>query len=221
MTKIILALDTFSLKMADELVRNTAGLVDIYKVGPQLTLSNLFGIHDFLLKVPNIFFDFKFHDIPNTMKSSVEALIPYAPDLMTLHCSSGPIALSVCANVKLGDTKLLGVTVLTSMDDSEWSMVNNVPIERYVLSMTRFSAVTIHGVVCDNASAPIVKAIDSELITVVPGFRVGGDDANDQQRMATPETLNKNSVDYIVVGRSVINADDPVAKLKEIRKAIK
>lgn len=220
MTKIILALDTFSLKEAEELVQNTVGLVDIYKIGPQLTLSNLHGIHDFLLTVPNIFFDFKFHDIPNTMKNSVEALLAYSPDLMTLHCSSGPIALSVCANVKLGNTKLLGVTVLTSMDDSEWAMVNNVPIERYIHSMTKFSSAIIQGVVCDNASAPIVKMIDPNLITVVPGFRLG-DDANDQSRIATPETLNKNSIDYIVVGRTVLRADNPVAKLKEIRKILK
>lgn len=220
MTKIILALDTFSLKEADELVRNTAGLVDIYKIGPQLTLSNLHGIHDFLLKVPNIFFDFKFHDIPNTMKNSVEALVAYAPDFMTLHCSSGPIALSVCSNVKLGNTKLLGVTVLTSMDDSEWAMVNNVPIERYIRSMTGFSSALIQGVVCDNASAPIVKLIDPSLITVVPGFRLD-DNVNDQSRIATPETLHKESIDYVVIGRTVLNADDPVAKLEEIKKAIK
>ena len=105
------------------------------------------------------------------------------------------------------------------MDNSEWAMVNNVPIERYIQSMTKFSSAIIQGVVCDNTSASIVKMIDPNLITVVPGFRLDSS-KNDQSRIATPETLNKNSIDYIVVGRTVLQANDPIEKLKEIRKAI-
>ena len=187
------------------------GMEMYYKEGPSL-------VRELKEKGFKIFLDLKLHDIPNTVKSAMKQLGELGVDITNVHAEGG-IQMMKAARAGLDmselgkKTKLIAVTVLTSLDED---MIHN---ELLIDSKYRLSDVAknyannakiagLDGVVCSAYEAPIMSELG--LISVCPGIRMEGDSSNDQKRVATPKLAKENKATYIVVGRSITKAENPV-----------
>ena len=166
-----------------------------------------------------IFLDLKLHDIPNTVKRAMAVLSGLDVDMVNLH-AAGTSAMMKAALEGLtrpdGTRPLLiAVTQLTSTDAAALKneLLIDAPMEETVLSYAQNAArCGLDGVVCSPLEASLVKARCGEnFLTVTPGIRFAGGDAGDQKRIMTPELAGKSGCDYIVVGRPITQATDPVA----------
>lgn len=166
-----------------------------------------------------IFLDLKLHDIPNTVKRSMAALSRLDVDICNLH-AAGTVRMMEAAIEGLtredGTRPLLiAVTQLTSTDQEsmERDLLIKEPIESVVMHYAENAKrAGLDGVVCSPLEAGKVHAICGDaFLTVTPGVRIAGDDAGDQRRVTTPADAKRLGSDYIVVGRSITGADDPVA----------
>lgn len=197
------------------------GMEMYYKEGPELVRE--------LKKLGfKIFLDLKLCDIPNTVKKSMEKLGVLGVDIVNLHAFGG-IEMMKAARDGLNateqgkKTKLIAVTVLTSINDSvlhdELLIDHEVKdvVKKYALNA---KAAGLDGVVCSALEASIIKEIGG-LISVTPGIRLLGDDVNDQKRVATPSLAKELGSTYIVVGRSITKASDPVAAYKKCLEEFK
>ena len=170
-----------------------------------------------------IFLDLKLHDIPNTVKAAMAKIGELGVDITNVHAEGG-IEMMKAAKEGLNSTEagkntmLIAVTVLTSINDDilhnelgikDELKVNDV-VRKYALNAKNAG---LDGVVCSALEAPIIKEIG--FMSVTPGIRLLGDDVNDQKRVATPTLAKENGSTYIVVGRSITKAADPVAAYKK------
>ena len=173
-----------------------------------------------------IFLDLKLHDIPNTVKKSMSVLANLGVDMTNLH-ASGTIpmmeaaleGLSEGAKVAGRETPLLiAVTQLTSTSEEvmKRDLLIDAPIDEVVLHYAKNAkAAGLAGIVCSPLEAGKVHdACGRDFCTVTPGVRFVGGDVGDQKRVMTPEEANKIGSDYIVMGRPITAADDPVAAYK-------
>ncbi len=192
------------------------GMEMYYKEGPSL-------VKELKKDGFKIFLDLKLHDIPNTVKAAMEKIGALGVDITNVHAEGG-IQMMKAAREGLNateegkNTKLIAVTVLTSINDEilhdelgirEDLKVNDV-VRKYALNAKEAG---LDGVVCSALEASIIKEIG--FMSVTPGIRLSGDDVNDQKRVATPTLAKENGSTYIVVGRSITKADDPVAAYKK------
>ncbi len=190
------------------------GMEIIYKEGPVLVTK----LHNMGFK---IFLDLKLHDIPNTVEKAMRNIGSLGVEITNVHAAGG-IKMMEAARRGLDytesgkKTKLIAVTQLTST--SQEVLVNelliNHPIDQ-VVKQYALNAKTagLDGVVCSPLEASIIKELG--LISVTPGIRFADDSANDQKRIATPSFAKENGSTYIVVGRSITAASDPVAAYKK------
>ena len=198
------------------------GMEMYYKEGPEL-------VRELKRDGFKIFLDLKLHDIPNTVKAAMAKIGELGVDITNVHAEGG-IEMMKAAKEGLNsteagkNTKLIAVTILTSINDEilhnelgikEDLHVNDV-VRKYALNAKEAG---LDGVVCSALEAPIIKEIG--FMSVTPGIRLLGDDVNDQKRAATPALAKENGSTYIVVGRSITKADNPVDAynrcLKEFR----
>ena len=161
-----------------------------------------------------VFLDLKLHDIPNTVESAMKVLAKLDVDMCNVH-AAGTKKMMEAARRGLGEGPvLIAVTQLTST--SQEQLENDILISRpmeEVVSTYAAKAMEsgLDGVVCSPLEAPAVhEKLGKDLITVTPGVRLQGDDAADQSRVTTPKKAKELGSDYIVVGRSITGADDPV-----------
>ena len=174
----------------------------------------------------HIVLDLKLHDIPNTVKSALAKLGELGVDIINIHAEGG-IEMMKAAREGLNmseagkKTKLIAVTILTSLNDD--ILHNELLIDpKYSLRdvvrhyAENVKAAGLDGVVCSALEAPMMKELG--LISVCPGIRLLGDDVNDQKRVATPSYAKELGASYIVVGRSITKADDPVAAYKKCQE---
>jgi len=170
-----------------------------------------------------IFLDLKLYDIPNTMADAAESIMGLGVDMFNVHASAGKRAMTtVMERLKKFDERpiVLAVTALTSFDEDEFSSVYG---EKIAAKADQFAKDTyeagLDGVVCSAFESASIKSVTSEqFMTLTPGIRPFGEDAGDQQRVATVEVAHQEKVDFIVVGRPIYQADDPanvVAKIIE------
>ena len=173
-----------------------------------------------------IFLDLKLHDIPNTVKRAMAVLSGLDVDMVNLH-AAGTSAMMKAALEGLtrpdGTRPLLiAVTQLTSTDGAALKneLLIDVPMAETVLSYAQNAAASgLDGVVCSPLEAALVKErCGRDFCTVTPGVRFAGGETGDQKRVMTPEQAGKSSCDYIVVGRPITQAEDPVAAY---RRAVK
>jgi orotidine-5'-phosphate decarboxylase len=171
-----------------------------------------------------VFLDLKFHDIPNTVAGAVSAAVELGVWMVNVHATGGPAMLEA-ARKALGSSKTLltAVTVLTSLaaDDLRAVGIDSTP-EEQVLRLARLtSACGLHGVVCSAQEIDLLrKNLPREFLLVTPGIRPAGDAAGDQKRVETPGTAVARGSSYLVIGRPITQAADPVAKLREITQEI-
>jgi orotidine-5'-phosphate decarboxylase len=219
----IIALDVDSSRAALELVDLLGESVTHYKVGSALfTAEGPKVVRDLRARGKSIFLDLKFHDIPNTVAQSVAAAGRLGVELLTVHVSGG-LAMLQAARTAAGENgpRVLGVTVLTSFGAEEilqtWGKeVNSVREEVNRLTQLAVDA-GLHGVVTSPLEIESVRRkLGPDQLIVTPGIRSSGDRAGDQVRTATPAEAARAGADYLVIGRPVVAAADPVAAMRSI-----
>ena len=189
------------------------GMEIFYKEGPQLVRK----LKEMGCK---IFLDLKLHDIPNTVEKAMRNLGELGVEITNCHAAGG-INMMQAARRGLDateagkNTKLIAVTQLTSI--SQEILENELLIKENLADVVKTYALNskaagLQGVVCSPLEAPIIKELG--LISVTPGIRFADDSKNDQKRVATPEYAKELGSTYIVVGRSITAASDPVAAYK-------
>ena len=173
-----------------------------------------------------IFLDLKLHDIPNTVKKAMAVLSRLDVDMCNLH-AAGTVAMMEAAIEGLtrpdGTRPLLiAVTQLTSTDQErmERDLLINEPLEKVVMHYaSNAKAAGLDGVVCSPLESPAVhETCGKEFLTVTPGVRFADGDKGDQVRVTTPEKAKELGSDYIVVGRPITQAQDPVAAYRRCIK---
>ena len=193
------------------------GMEIFYKEGPQL-------VRDLKKQGCKIFLDLKLHDIPNTVESAMRNLSELGVEIVNCHAAGG-IEMMKAARRGLDYTEqgkkseLIAVTQLTSI--SQESLEKELLIEKPLPDVVRHYALNakeagLQGVVCSPLEASIIKEIG--LISVTPGIRFADNSVNDQKRVATPEYAKEMGSTYIVVGRAITGASDPVAAYKRCVK---
>ena len=199
------------------------------KVGKEM--FTLFGpefVKALIEKGFDVFLDLKFHDIPNTVAKACKAAAELGVWMVNVHASGGlpmmQAAKEAIANSSNPQTKLIAVTVLTSMDASQLAdVVSGVTPEQQVL---RLAALTekagLDGIVCSAQEAAALRERHSDdFLLVTPGIRPVGADAGDQKRVMTPPDAMKAGVSYLVMGRPITKAEDPLAVLRDVNASIK
>lgn len=218
MDRIIVALDVPDSKAAFKLVDRIGDSASFYKVGPPLfTRSGSDVIRELKRRGKRVFLDLKFHDIPNTVARSVEAAADLDVDLLTVHATGGATMLRAARDAA-GEAgpKILAVTILTSfgVDDAEqvWGKtLNSLREEVARLGVLAVDA-GCDGVVASPLEAEALKRRHGpSFLIVTPGIRPAGAAAGDQVRTATAGDAVRVGADYIVVGRPVIESEDPKA----------
>ena len=201
--KIFVACDTVNISKIKEIIKKTqtSKLKIGYKFG--LEFLNSKNGRNFLSKLKNkiIFADLKLHDIPNTCVSAIKAIKDLKVNYLTIHISSGLHALKAAKKVA-GKTKLMGVTILTSLDDKALKKIGfKMNVKKLVLHQARLaSKAKLDAIVCSAKEVKMVrKVFKKEIIT--PGIRIGKKNNNDQKRILTPKQAYKNGSDWLVVGR--------------------
>lgn len=226
--RLIVALDVDTLEQATELVRQLAGEVGMFKIGKQLfTHAGPQAVRQIQALGGEVFLDLKFHDIPNTVaKAAIEAT-RLGVKMFNVHASGSLEMMGmtvrevkrVCRQQKLRKPIMLAVTVLTSLNQDD---LQRVGVERKVADqVVRLALLTkeagMDGVVASpHEVADIREACGRRFIIVTPGIRPADANRNDQQRVMTPRDAVQSGVDYIVVGRPIIEASDPAAAARAI-----
>jgi len=222
--RLIFALDYPSLKEARQTVTILKDHVGIFKVGLELFISAGPAILDFLSgKKADIFLDLKFHDIPATVQSAVKAAAAYKVRFVTVHAAEGIGLLKAVVQNVPRQTKVLAVTVLTSLsqqDMTDVGMKEELNLADLAVLRARLARdAGCAGVVCSGAEVRKIKqAIGEGTIAVVPAIRPDWSPVSndDQKRAATPREAVLNGADYIVVGRPIRRAKDPAAAADRI-----
>ena len=202
--KIFVACDSANISKIKEIIKktNNSHLKIGYKFG--LEFLNSKKGRSFVSKLKNkiIFADLKLHDIPNTCVSAIKAIKDLKINYLTIHISSGLEALRSAKKVS-GNIKLVGVTILTSLDNKALKEIGfNKDVKRLVLQQAKLaSKAKLDAIVCSGQEVKIVKKIfKKEIIT--PGIRFDSK-VNDQKRTLTPKQAYKNGSDWLVIGRPI------------------
>ena len=210
--RLIIALDFKNIDEMSHFISNLDPQKCIVKVGLQLFISEGPKVLDFLSQRGfEIFLDLKLHDIPNTVRKSVEEISQYNVKLTTIHLQGGRDMIQAANQVK-GDTKILGVSLLTSLDGSDTRELYNNDFEKQFNNLIKLATETkVDGIVCSSQELELIT--DPSLIKVVPGIR-NQESSDDQKRVMTSSEAYSNGADYIVVGR-------PITQAKYIEEAVK
>lgn len=226
--KVLIALDYDDQDKALAFVKQLSPSTCRLKVGKEM--FTLFG-PDFVKQLVDldfdVFLDLKFHDIPNTVAKAVAAAAKLGVWMVNVHASGG-VAMMEKAKAALtpfGDKAplLIAVTVLTSMDEIQLKQlgIDKSPQEQVLYLAKLAQQAGLDGVVCSAQEAQLLKSqLGSEFTLVTPGIRPAGSDAGDQKRIMTPELAVASGSDYLVIGRPITQAADPVAVLTEINESL-
>jgi orotidine-5'-phosphate decarboxylase len=218
---LIVALDEHNQENFDDVLSQLDPGLCMVKIGS--VSFNSLG-RECVLKAANkgfdIFLDLKLHDIPNTVKKSIDGLVNLPIKMMTVHASGGQKMLeeSVAATINT-DIKIFGVTALTSLSDTDTNFIYKREAKEQVLAMIELAKKSsIHGVVCSPQELSLVKN-NSNLLTITPGIRLKSLD-DDQTRVMTPKEAIDNGSDFLVIGRPITASNNIENSLKEIYDSI-
>ena len=222
--KVIVALDLDKIDDLDRYLEMLAPYVKTFKIGPRLFIPYGKRVIDIIKSYgSDVFLDLKLHDIPTQVAESVKKIADLGVDMFTIHAFGGRSMIESSRKVLNGfkdvDRPLmLAVTLLTSIDENDLhflgfkNKINNIVFKLAELALT-FGA---DGVVSSVEEVKRLKeGITKEFISVVPGIKIGAIN-KDQKRSGSPQEAFDNGADYIVIGRSIINAVNPVKIIKEV-----
>jgi orotidine-5'-phosphate decarboxylase len=222
---LCLALDVADADAAVAWVARTCGAVATYKIGLELFTSEGPSVVDRIRRAgaERVFLDLKLHDIPNTVAGAVRSLSRLGVDDLTVHVAGGRAMLEA-ARAAAGSMRLLGVTVLTSLDAVALAEVGEggaEPADVVCLRARLAAACGLGGVVCSPVEVGRVReVVGPGLRLVTPGIRNLSDAAGDQRRTLTPAEARRAGADLLVIGRPVLSAADPEAALQAIVRDI-
>ncbi|MCP5463442.1 MAG: orotidine-5'-phosphate decarboxylase [Deltaproteobacteria bacterium] len=225
--EIALALDVANQQEALAWVKKTKGLVDLYKVGLQLFTAEGPGLVKAIQKEGGkIFLDLKFHDIPQTVQKACESAAALGVDLLTIHALGGVNMMQAAAKVMQSNPlRIVAVTALTSHSEEAWQnqVGQKAALANDALRLAQNAkAAGLAGVVCSALEAKNLKTkLGDDFVLVTPGIRLSGGNADDQERVATPELAVQNGSHVLVLGRAVTESKEPCVVLQNIRNDIK
>ena len=222
--RIIVALDSSNFDKVKKLVETLKKEVYAFKIGYQFFFN--FGIKGYK-KIhsicPNIFLDLKLHDIPNTVKNGLEALQKIRPLLTTIHISGGD-NMMISSRTSKKSTKILGVSILTSLDSNQTKKYyNQKNVSALVKKFANYAKKNgLDGIVCSPREIKFIREeVGKDFIIVTPGIRI--DDkikSDDQKRIATPEKAINLGANYLVIGRPITESRHPNAELEKILETL-
>jgi len=228
---IIVALDLPSAAAALDLARRVAPYVGAFKVGKELFVSEGPELVRQLRQTgASVFLDLKFHDIPNTVAKAVAAAVRLDVQMLTVHCSGGT-AMMKAAETAAQETAaglgrpaplVLGVTVLTSMDTTALAELGGeTDITRQVERLARLAATSgLMGLVCSPLEITPLRAIlPVSMQLVTPGIRTGAEKSDDQKRTLGPAEALSTGANWLVIGRPIYAAADPVEAARKMYEA--
>jgi orotidine-5'-phosphate decarboxylase len=209
--RLIVALDLPSVEAAEALVARLGDAVSFYKIGYQLAYAGGLAYAQKLAgSGRQVFLDLKLHDIGNTVAQGVKSVARLGATFLTVHAY--PQTMQAAVEAREGALRILGVTVLTSYDDSDLKAAGYATsVKALVASRAeKARALGVDGLVCSPEEAANVRAIAGAGMTLVtPGIRPAGAEAGDQKRIMTPAAAIAAGADYLVVGRPIVAAPDP------------
>ncbi|MBE9554369.1 MAG: orotidine-5'-phosphate decarboxylase [Proteobacteria bacterium] len=229
---VLVAIDTPELEQAKALSRSLAGAIGGIKLGLEFFNANgPAGVAEAAGGRGDLFLDLKYHDIPNTVAGAVRAAVRLRPMILNVHAGGGPAMMRAALkaaedeSVRLGvpRPKVIGVTVLTSMDDGDLEAVGQQgPAADQVERLARLAQdCGLDGVVCSPREIEALRgACGPGFTLVVPGIRPAGAAMGDQKRVMTPREAIAAGADWLVIGRPITGAPDPAAAAREILREL-
>jgi len=240
MTRIVLALNVGSGKETLTMLDRIGNKVDVYKIGIDLfATAGPDLVREFVRRGTEVFLDLKYSDIPSVVGKAVEAASELNVTMLTVHTMGGPAMLeqaaAAAARAKGRKPLILGVTVLTSIDEVALERISGLsqPVAERVRGLAILAKESgCDGAVCSPREIPVLRQeCGREFVVVTPGIRLGragtrselpGNSVmshakDDQARTMTPAEAAQAGADYIVVGRPIYDAPDPMAAIAEIR----
>ena len=225
--KIIVALDLDNINKTLKLVKELKKEAYAFKIGHEFFYN--FGIKGYkkIFNIcPRIFLDLKLHDIPNTVLKGLKAISKLKPIFTTIHISGGDDMQKISMLKNNKKTKILGVTILTSLDKKQtFKYYKEKKIEILVKKFANYAKKNnLSGLVCSPLEISIVrKEVGKKMILVVPGIRTKKnslDKKDDQKRTLTPKEAINLGADFLVIGRPIIESKNPLETIKEINQSI-
>jgi orotidine-5'-phosphate decarboxylase len=209
---VYVAIDTPLLDDALELVRKVKAHVGGVKLGLEFFCANgHHGVHEVQKLGLPIFLDLKLHDIPNTVAKAMQAINTLEPAIVTIHASGGRAMMEDAKAAAGSHTKVVGVTVLTSLDDHDLSRVG-IPDDPHT-QVERLAALAqeagLDGIVCSGQEVKSARKAWKDGFFVVPGLRPAGASTADQKRIVTPRQARDDGASVLVIGRPITKAEDP------------
>jgi orotidine-5'-phosphate decarboxylase len=210
--RLVVAVDLSPRDAILRLVDDLRGSVGVFKIGLQAFLANGPSIvTEIAGNGEQVFLDLKIHDIPNTAQHAVAEAASLGASIATVHTAGGAAMLRACAEAA-GPLLVLGVTVLTSLDEPELQEIGftGSPLQNAVRLARLAQTSGLRGVVASPLEiAAIRDACGDDFVILTPGIRPAGSDAGDQRRTMTPREAVAAGADYLVVGRPMTGAADP------------
>lgn len=225
---VFCAIDTNNLPDAMKLAESIKPFVGGYKIGLEFYLANGSAGYQAIagLGLP-IFLDLKLHDIPNTVQGALNSLLPLSPQFITVHTSGGPAMLQAAAKVvksAANPPKILGVTVLTSLDQEDLAAVGQTtnPAEQVEKLARLAKNCGLDGVICAPSEIENLRKIcGPDFILMVPGIRPDWASAGDQKRVLTPKEAIVFGATHLVIGRPITAAPTPALAAERILSELK
>ena len=211
-TRIYVALDTPDLERAKDMAIRVRNHVGGIKLGLEFFMANgRAGVHEMADIGLPIFLDLKFHDIPNTVGKAIQALRPLNPAILTVHAAGGLAMMEDAKAAAPAGTKVVAVTMLTSLDPSDLESIglNPDPHEQVVRLAELAKSAGLDGIVCSGNEVKAAHRAWPQGFFVVPGVRPVDGSHGDQKRVVTPRQALDDGASILVVGRPITQAGDP------------
>ena len=222
--KIIIALDSDNFNETLKIVKNLKKEAFAFKIGYEFFLNfGLSGYKAIKEENANIFLDLKLHDIPNTVANGIKAIAKLNPYFTTIHLSGGDEMQKISSSFKI-NTKILGVSILTSLDSKQAKKYYNNNVEEIVSNFAKNALINkLDGIVCSPQEIATVKKItQNKLIIVTPGIRPINyeDSKDDQKRVMSPKEAINAGANYLVMGRPITKSTNPLKSLQSINSSL-
>ena len=223
MSPIFVAVDTTDVHRAAAIARDVSGIAGGIKLGLEFFCANgEEGVLRIAERQTPIFLDLKLHDIPNTVEKAVAALAHLQPAILTVHAAGGLAMMAAAKAAAPAGTKVVGVTVLTSLDpdDLHGIGVHGGP----EMQVKRLAALAreagLDGIVCSGAEVALVRADWPDGFFAVPGVRPEGAEVGDQKRVVTPAQAVADGASVLVIGRPITGATNPRRAIMDIAASL-
>jgi orotidine-5'-phosphate decarboxylase len=220
---IWVAIDTPDLERAQEIASHVKRHVGGIKLGLEFFAANgRAGVRTMANLGLPIFLDLKLHDIPNTVAKAIQALRPLSPAILTVHAAGGRAMMEDAKAAAPTGTKVVAVTVLTSLDQSDLAMagVSGDPHDQVMRLTAAAREAGLDGVVCSGEEVAAAHKLWPEGYFVVPGVRPADGDVSDQKRVVTPRQALDNGASILIIGRPITQAANPDAAVRAIEATL-